>query len=257
MARITTEGFGVADPGRNGIYTLRSSDGGGLFRVTRNPGGDDNPWGYSPDGSRILFDRLFPAYCGGAACDNGDLFVVNVNGSGLRQLNPAALRIKCCNADWSPAGTRVVFSADFKSSTGSGKQSALFVVKIDGTGLRQLTPNGLGALHPAWSPSGRFIAFNNEVHEPGTASDQIFTVHPDGSGLTRVTDPTTGDVSFEPQWSPDSTKLLFARIHFTNGHFRGQDDLWISNANGTGLTQVTHTPGFEEPSGWGTHPPTQ
>ncbi len=255
MRRLTAEGLDDAKPGRNGIYTMRSSDGGGLFRVTKNPGGDDNPWGYSPDGTRILFDRTFPAGCGGAACDNGDLFVVNLNGTGLQQLNPPALRIKCCNADWSPDGTRVVFAADFKPSTGSGSQSALFVVNADGTGVHQLTPDGLGALHPHWSPDGRLIAFNNEVQRPGTASDQIFVVHPDGSGLTRVTDPTNGDVSFEPVWSPDSTKLLFSRFHFTNGS--GQEDLWLANADGTGLTQVTNTPDpfdFEEASGWGTHP---
>ena len=63
------------------------------------------------------------------------------------------------------------------------------------------------------------------------------------------------DISFEPVWSPDSTKLLFSRIHFTNGS--GQEDLWLANADGTGLTQVTNTPDpfdFEEPSGWGIHP---
>jgi TolB protein len=250
MTRITSEGFGVTDPGRNGIYTMRSSDGRGLFRVTKDPGGDDNPAGYSPDGSEILFARTFPA---GGNGSNADLFVVNTNGTGLQQLNPPALRIKCCNADWSPDGTRVVFAADFKPSTGSGSQSALFVVNADGTGVHQLTPDGLGALHPHWSPNGRLIAFNNEVQQPGTASDQIFVVHADGSGLTRVTDPTNGDVSFEPVWSPDSTKLLFSRFHFTNG--KGQEDLWIANVNGSGLTQVTNTPDFEEAAGWGTHSP--
>ena len=247
MTRITAEGFGVVDPERNGIYTMRSSDGRGLVRVTKNPGGDDNPWGYSPDGSRILFDRLFPAGCGGAACDNGDLFVVNVDGSGLRQLNPPTLRVSCCNADWSPDGTRVVFAAFFKSSTGSGSQSAAFVVNVDGGGLHQLTPNGLGAKHPRWSPDGRLIAFNNEVQVFGTATTQVYVVHPNGSGLTRVTDPTNRDISFEPMWSPDSTKLLFSRTHL------GQEDLWIANADGSGLTQVTDTPDFEEAAGWGTH----
>jgi Tol biopolymer transport system component len=80
-------------------------------------------------------------------------------------------------------------------------------------------------------------------------------VHPNGSGLKRVTDPTTGDVSFEPVWSPDSTKLLFSRNHFTNGSW--QEDLWIANADGSGLIQVTNTPNpfdFEEAVGWSTHP---
>jgi Tol biopolymer transport system component len=251
MARISSEGFGVVDPGRNGIYTMRSSNGRGLFRVTTNPGGDDNPWGYSPDGSKILFSRIVPG-CLGAACDNGDLFVVNVDGTGLQQLNPPSIRVSCCNADWSPDGARVVFAAIFKTSTGSGSQSALFVVNVDGTGLHQLTPDGMGARHPDWSPDGHLIAFNNEAKESGL---QIYVVHPDGNGLKRVTDPTNGDFSFEPVWSPDSTKLLFSRVHVTNGS--GQEDLWIANADGTGLIQVTNTPNpfdFEEAVGWSTHP---
>jgi Tol biopolymer transport system component len=251
MARISSEVFGVVDPARNGIYTMRSSDGRGLFRVTTNPGGDDNPWGYSPDGSKILFSRIV-AGCLGAACDNGDLFVVNVNGTGLRQLNPTTIRVSCCNADWSPDGARAVFAGIFKSSIGSGSQSALFVVNVDGTGLHQLTPDGLGARHPHWSPNGRLIAFNNEVKPSGL---QIYVVHPNGSGLKRVTDPTNGDYSFEPVWSPDSTKLLFSRVHGTQGSY--QEDLWIANADGTGLIQVTDTPNpfdFEEAVGWSTHP---
>jgi TolB protein len=247
MARISSEGFGVVDPGRNGIYTMRSFDGRGLFRVTTNPGGDDNPWGYSPDGSKILFGRTY-------ADGDGGLFVVNANGTGLQRLNPPNLRLSCCNASWSPDGARVVFAATFKSSVGSGSQTALFVVNVDGSGVHQLTPDGLGAGSPEWSPDGRLIAFNNLVQPSGaTASLQIYVVHPNGSGLKRITAPTNGDFSAGPLvWSPDSTKLLFLRIHFTNGS--GQEDLWIANADGTGLTQVTNTPDFEEASGWGTHP---
>jgi len=245
MARVSSEGFGVTDPARNGIYTMRSSDGRGLFRVTSNPGGDDNPWGYSPDGSKILFSRIVPG-CLGAACDNGDVFVVNIDGTGLRQLNPTSIRAACCSAGWSPDGGRVVFAGIFKSSTGSGSQSAVFVVNVDGTGLHQLTPDGLGARQPQWSPDGQLIAFNNESRQSGL---QIFVVHPDGSGLARVTDPTNGDFSFEPVWSPDSTRLLFSRFHP-----QGVENLWIANADGTGLTEVANTDGFEEPAGWGTHP---
>jgi Tol biopolymer transport system component len=47
----------VTDPSRNGIYTIRSSDGGGLTRITSHPGGDDNPGDDSPDGKRMVFVR--------------------------------------------------------------------------------------------------------------------------------------------------------------------------------------------------------
>ncbi|MDP9330040.1 MAG: hypothetical protein M3P11_05295 [Actinomycetota bacterium] len=252
MARISMEGLDFTKPRKNGIYTERAADGGGLFRVTSNPGGDDNPKGYSPDGSKILFDRTVE---GGDGNNNG-LFVVNVDGTGLRQLNPPRLQIECCSQGWSPDGTRVVFAADFKSSTGSGSQTALFVINADGTGLRQLTPDGFGAVGPSWSPDGRLIVFNNTVQPSGPrASLQIYVVHPDGSGRRRITKPTDGDISFDPVWSPDSAKLLFGRIHGTQGGH--QEDLWIANVDGTGLIQVTDTAGanfFEDPAGWGTHP---
>jgi Tol biopolymer transport system component len=47
--RLACESFGTTDPTRNGIYTMRSSDGGYLKRVTSNPGGDDLTGDYSPD----------------------------------------------------------------------------------------------------------------------------------------------------------------------------------------------------------------
>lgn len=35
--RLACEVFGVNDPSRNGIHSIRSSDGGGLTRITSNP----------------------------------------------------------------------------------------------------------------------------------------------------------------------------------------------------------------------------
>ena len=39
--RLTCSAFGNTDQSVNGIYTMRSSDGGGLERVTADPGGED------------------------------------------------------------------------------------------------------------------------------------------------------------------------------------------------------------------------
>ena len=83
--RFLCESGEDAKPADDGIYTMRSSDGGDRFRVTRAPAGhEDQPQGYSPDGSRILFERL---------SDNEPSaeYVVKTDGTGLVRLSPASL----------------------------------------------------------------------------------------------------------------------------------------------------------------------
>ena len=245
-ARFLCKSAEDGNPVDDGVYTLRSSDGGDLTRVTTTPdGSEDSGLGYSPDGSQILFDR------NDSSTDLGDLFVVNPNGAGLLQLNPPGLRLHaadCCNAaaDWSPNGSRVAFAAFWKDNVGHSRRTALFVVNADGTGLRRITPFGLGARNGAtWSPDGRLIAFNLRfIDSPGS---QVWVVHPDGTGLKELTLPTSGYSSYEPVWSPDSTKLLFERVNVDG------EALWIAKADGGGLTKLTDVPG-DSNYAWGSAP---
>ena len=55
--RLPCETYGVDDPNRDGFYSIRVSDGGGLTRITSNPGGGDISGDYSPDGKRLVFLR--------------------------------------------------------------------------------------------------------------------------------------------------------------------------------------------------------
>jgi Tol biopolymer transport system component len=88
----------------------------------------------------------------------------------------------------------------------------------------------------------------------------LWIVHSDGSGLRPVNvqpasacgganaDPSA-DGCLEPSWSPDGTKLAFAK-----GQSLDRDgEIYTVNVDGSGLTQVTHTGGSQNPD-WGTHP---
>ncbi len=66
---------------------------------------------------------------------------------------------------------------------------------------------------------------------------------------TQVTPSGNEDFSFGPTWSPDGSKLLFVQ-----GNDFLLTDLWVVNADGTGLSQVTHQP--SEYNGYGWLPPT-
>ena len=219
-----------ANPAEKGLYTVRSSDAGDLVRVTATPpGGFDDGYGYSPDGSRILFARF-------DSSDNGTLFSVEPDGSDPVQLSPPELSVfnigffDRVGADWSPAGSRVAFAAR-KLSLGRFT-TALFVVNADGTDLHQITPSGVGALSAQWSPNGALIAFTSGC----CGFPQVWVVHPDGTGIGRVTTAVDRAVFLTPAWSPDSTKLLFNRV---DRH--GETSLWTANTDGSGLSKLTDT----------------
>jgi Tol biopolymer transport system component len=246
--RLACAGFGENPSQTDGLYTVRASDGGDIKQLTTYPNGtldaqftNDIPLGYSPDGSRILFDRNHNN-------DRGSLFVVNTDGTHLRRLNPGGLKVASDQGDgWSPDGSQVTFAAFFKLSAGNGSGTALYVVNADGTGLHRVTPSGLGAFRATWSPDGQLIAFNSKFR----SDVQIWVVHPDGTGLTSLTS-GNADVSFSLVWSPDGTTLVFQRLHWVMG--QGQEDLWTMNRDGSGLLRLTNTPSPSDEGGadWGT-----
>jgi Tol biopolymer transport system component len=179
-SRLACEGFGQIDQTLNGIYSIRSSGGGGLQRVTTAPFGDDCPADYSPNGKRLL-------------ASNGQVAVVHSDGHGLQQITPPGMFADFCSGSWSPQGNEIVFSAhvpDFNY------RSSIWVVHSDGSGLRQILvpgcggprsdPASIGCQKPVWSPDGRKIMFERHFLIPNDHFD-LYTVNEDGSGLFQVT----------------------------------------------------------------------
>jgi len=160
-ARLAGEGWDDADATRNGMYTRRASDGGGLFRVTSNPfgGGHDIPGDYSPDGSRIAFVRTNNFRKSG----NAAVFVVNIDGSGLRQITPWGTG---GSPSWSPDGQWILFDG----------RGFLFVVH----------------------PDGRRIVFGMYLSSIG--QNDIFTAGADGTDVVQVTN--TPEDEDAPDWGP-------------------------------------------------------
>jgi Tol biopolymer transport system component len=186
-SRLACEVLDDQHPERNGVYTMRSSDGGDFVRVTKAPSGDDIPCDYSPNGNWIVFERSR----GGP---NAALFLAHPDGTGERRLTSWGMAGGL--ASWSPNGKLILFDA-------SGR---IFVIQPDGSGLRQIPLDVAGgqyfAKYPVWSPNGKMIALTLFFPSSG-----IYTMRADGTHLTQITSalPGAGDVNEGdeyPDWGP-------------------------------------------------------
>jgi len=221
------------------IYTM-SLGGGDLKSLT--PHGLQGLPAYSPDGTTIVFDRTLPK--------EDAVWLMQSDGSGLRQLthNKPAGKDECrCEGSpvFSPDAKRIAFVR-----TITDLKTALFIVNADGTGLKQLTPWRLGVSEKLdWSPDGsRIVISSPQAERPGTASN-VFTIRPDGTGLTQLTHETKAGVhDLADGFSPDGTKIIFAKT-VDGGPFQVD----VMNADGTGVRQLTHGVDAHWAS-WGTQP---
>lgn len=111
----------------------------------------------------------------------------------------------------------------------------LDTVKLDRTGLRQLTPMGMDVEFGtgAWSPQ------RNEILFPDRAAQVVYRtlwiVHSDGSGLHQLaiagcggpfSDPN-GRNCLDPTWSPDGQKTAFSLFDAATG----ERNIWTVNVD--------------------------
>jgi Tol biopolymer transport system component len=180
-SRLACEGWDETDLSRNGIYTVRSSDGGDFARVTTSPdGAHDIPTDFSPDGQQIVFIRGVPD-----AADES-LMVVNVDGSGARALSDHKLG----GGRWSPDGKTILTDAGEK----------LLLVPIDGGEIRTIEIVSDGgpkmAFWASWSPDGEWIVFSGRASK----SVDLYIVRVDGTNLHQVTNTPIGMYEDAAHW---------------------------------------------------------
>jgi Tol biopolymer transport system component len=87
----------------------------------------------------------------------------------------------------------------------TGAQDDLYLLKSDGSVLRQLTSDAWRERTPMWSPDGTRIAF----HSDRSGRYEAWTIQPDGSGLTQISHSPKGHQVLQPRWSPDGTRIAW------------------------------------------------
>jgi len=276
------DGFrGKEDPE---IYSINFS-GENLKRLTNNTTEDTDP-AWSADGRKIAYSggghKALDSY-------SADLFVMEANGSGVTRVTiereiPGAATADDSQPSFSPSGRKIAFVRNGPLAEGYSSNNDIYKIGTDGNNLTRLVNipsyEYRSGGHPAWSPDGTRIAFFSGIEDDYS----IETVRPDGTGRKSV---TTG---YAPNWSPDGSRMAFHRspdgyesqIYTSNAdgtHEKplttneaayesepayspgggkivfssdrdGDYDLYIMDADGTDVRQLTNNAGDDHSPDW-------
>ncbi len=143
------------------------------------PEGLDNPPRWSPDGASIAFPILHwdPT---DDHLDGSLVAIVPAAGGKARRLT--RFETFMSSPDWRPDGRELVMNSyDLGNIQDTDQPSNLYVIKPDGTGLRQLTHGSVNGemriAHPRWTPDGTGI-YVSVATTAGPGSTRVNRVDP-------------------------------------------------------------------------------
>jgi TolB protein len=203
-----------------------NADGSNPVRLTTTTGAADSEPAWSPDGTHILFTRI--EFTSGNQY-RSDLWLMNADGGDQKMVVADGYTGK-----WSPDGTRLLYTSN---KTGNYE---IYTSSIDGADEQRLTETSADESYPSWSPDGKWIVFCASTGEWNTSesgiTNEIYLMNSDGTAVRQLTDNHAYDGN--PRWSPDGSLLAFSSDIAEPGHY----DIFVMDADGANIKQVTHTP---------------
>jgi TolB protein len=192
--------FGRIGPYQTALF-VSDADGSEEHPLLKSTSLDYNP-AWSPDGQWIGFTSEREG--------SADVYRVRANGTGLERLTDSPAYDD--QAAFSPDGSQVVFV-----TTRAGGTADVWILDLSTRKARPLTSGPGGDFRPSWSPDGKWIAFSSDrgstlPREKGAQwwvhlqIADIYLIHPDGSGLKRLSD--RGNFCGSPKWTRDSRRVI-------------------------------------------------
>lgn len=200
----------------NNIYTI-DVDGAGLTRLTSDGALKLGPT-WSPDGRQIAFMTVSTA--------GVSLQTTGADGAGRRTLIEGQ-SVQTFYLAWSPDSQ----SLAYLSETGSPAATALYRIRLDGSGLRRVAEN-LVLMPTSWSPDGRWLLAERIV--TGGLTELVAFGVEDGTARVLIPpDPLLSWSIGSPTWSPDGSVIAFSYLKMNGGTF-----VAVVGADGKGFREL-------------------
>jgi TolB protein len=204
---------------------LANADGSNPVQLTPNASHSDTFWPrFTPDGRRVLYVN-----CLGFDCDGG-LFSVALDGTHLHAITRNS-HDSYNLGERSPDGTQLAYMRWHVS----GVKMGVYVSDQDGSNEQLITPPRLEAAFPDWAPSGGSIVVTTNVFfdRPNV---RLFSVAPDGTGLSLLTDDGFRVNDWDGSYSPDGRRIVVDSDR--DAGCIGCGDLFIMTADGAHTWRV-------------------
>lgn len=169
--------------------------------------------------------------------DIQEIYIVDYDGANpIRVTNTTTLNVAPA---WSPDNQVIAYTSWRPSSAGSFGVFQDIILSYIQVGQRTTPANGSPDRQnylPAWAPDGTKLAFTSNRD----GNPEIYVMNKDGSGLRRMTNSPTIDVS--PTWSPTGNQLAWVSDR------TGQPKIYLMNSDGTGQRLLVGDPKSDRPT---------
>jgi len=177
---------------------------------------------YSPDGSKIVYQE----YNWGT--NGATIYIADKNGKNAKPFFKP--NISDQNLDWTRDNKSIVFT------NAKSKYLSIYIKSIDGTVVKKISNHNANNFAPSTSKVTDKIAFLSDK----TGKIDLFVMDIDGENITNLTpnlktsDTDVNNIwAYKTSWSPDGKQIVF------NALINGNLELFIVNADGTALNQIT------------------
>ncbi len=215
--------FASERDGYNDIW-MCNIDGSGVTQITNNGATELRPE-WSQDGTRITFDRQWPA-------QDSEIMTMDADGSSIVTLTsntyPDAF------GTWSPDDRRIAFNCR------PGANWEIYAMYDDGSNPRNLSTHPSNDQYPEWSPgtANQRIAFCSDRG----GDYEVYMMTTDGTAQWSVT--TNTDPDFAPSWHPRGDSLAVQRI------VGGDYEIFTLSDTGTDECRFSNDPYIDRVPAW-------